>query len=688
MIVLKNDFVSAAFDPETGRLSAFGNARSGNVIRRICRPFDVVVDGSSLLSDDDRPAIVSQSACAVSFRYRRGDIQIEHHARVDEKSACLYQDVAITANAGARRILSAVHWTVHGLLPGSAVDCVLQAPGQRLPPDLAYARAAAAALDRTVTEPLPGYPSGWLEPAPDQSAGIVAVENRRTGITAAAWMLSDVATVFPTLDGDGDLVTIEHRHQVAAILTDRPPTVSDEYVLMIAEGGVESCLAAYRTRFGDRIGGGMPTPNPAAADLRLLQIVPNGNVVMGDGDVETAPIRFWTERLGLIQDLGFNAVYLLPIWSCQDGHPYALDDHYAIDKGVGTIDDVKTFVSVAHDHGIKVLFDYIPQGFGDRSRMAATHRDWLVKDRFGRPFGSHGWGPKPGEPPCGHTYSVDWGNPDYRKWAIDWALWNVRTFDIDGFRTDALHWKEPNFDPDNARPAWETTFGGIKLASELRGAVRAIKSDFVLLGEVWGPIFGANHDATYDNGWLLSHLNAMLLKGEPLFSARQWMRWSVLNCQTMPAGFPRANFTLNHDSVHLLPLTCGPSAQALTFVQIFKPGIPFVFSQELRGREKFFQELLSARRGLAGFTAEYLFGEETDQNLHAVLWQDGRRRMIAAFANLSARPIDTPTAAPAAEIRIMVASPGATITAESGYARAALAPWGYALAELRPAAPG
>ena len=51
------------------------------------------------------------------------------------------------------------------------------------------------------------------------------------------------------------------------------------------------------------------------------------------------------------------------------------------------------------------------------------HPDWFQRNLQGEMFASHDWLP---------SYSLDWANPAVQDYFIDFALRNVREYDIDG----------------------------------------------------------------------------------------------------------------------------------------------------------------------------------------------------------------------------------------------------------------
>ena len=93
------------------------------------------------------------------------------------------------------------------------------------------------------------------------------------------------------------------------------------------------------------------------------------------------------ELLPYVADLGFEYVYIMPVWE-MDGdldrrtwsetmkcvnnpkNPYKIIDFYNVDPEHGTNEDLKSFVNTAHDCGLKVMFDLVYLHCGRNSRYA------------------------------------------------------------------------------------------------------------------------------------------------------------------------------------------------------------------------------------------------------------------------------------------------------------------------------
>ena len=99
----------------------------------------------------------------------------------------------------------------------------------------------------------------------------------------------------------------------------------------------------------------------------------------GDGIGDIAGIR---SRLGYLRDLGVDALWVNPWYPSPmvDGG-YDVADYRAIDPRFGTLDDARRLIEEAHDHGLRVLGDIVPNhtrpstaGSGRRSRARRARR--------------------------------------------------------------------------------------------------------------------------------------------------------------------------------------------------------------------------------------------------------------------------------------------------------------------------
>ncbi|MFO0561069.1 MAG: alpha-amylase family glycosyl hydrolase [Polyangiales bacterium] len=120
-----------------------------------------------------------------------------------------------------------------------------------------------------------------------------------------------------------------------------------------------------------------------------------------------------------------------------------------VETRIGTEDDLRALITAAHGatsangHGIKVLFDYVMKHVDTESGLYQAHNDWFARDNgrfrlcgpdnlWDDPF----WGTR-----CAFTDYLapfDFENAAARNWSVNDAVWWAKTFNIDGYRLDAI----------------------------------------------------------------------------------------------------------------------------------------------------------------------------------------------------------------------------------------------------------
>lgn len=90
----------------------------------------------------------------------------------------------------------------------------------------------------------------------------------------------------------------------------------------------------------------------------------------GDG---IGDIKGIISKVNHFKDAGVDAIWLSPIYkSPQVDQGYDVSDFKAIDADYGTMEDFKELLEKAHDLGIKVIMDFIPNHSSDQ-------HEWFVK---------------------------------------------------------------------------------------------------------------------------------------------------------------------------------------------------------------------------------------------------------------------------------------------------------------------
>ena len=194
-----------------------------------------------------------------------------------------------------------------------------------------------------------------------------------------------------------------------------------------------------------------------------------------------------TERLDALQDLGVTALWLGPIHpSPAYDYGYAVKNYFELNESFGTEDEFREMVQQAHQRGIRVLMDLVPNHssnehryYYDTERNGQDSHQWDFYDRNanGEPTHYFNWTNLP---------NLNYDNPEVEAWMIEASSYWVREFDIDGYRVDVA-WGIKERKPD-FWPKW-------------RAALKRIKPDVLLLAEATAReeyYFTNGFDAAYD----------------------------------------------------------------------------------------------------------------------------------------------------------------------------------------------
>ena len=164
-----------------------------------------------------------------------------------------------------------------------------------------------------------------------------------------------------------------------------------------------------------------------------------------------------TSKLGYLRDLGVNAIWLCPCYKSPNvDNGYDIADYRDIMDEFGTLEDMKVLIKAAHEHGIKVIMDLVPNHTSDKHK-------WFIESKKGKDnpysdfyywfdepptdwtacFGGSAWEycPERGQYYL-HSYAVEqpdlnWDNPRVRQEMCDVVDFWV-DLGVDGFRIDVI----------------------------------------------------------------------------------------------------------------------------------------------------------------------------------------------------------------------------------------------------------
>ena len=155
----------------------------------------------------------------------------------------------------------------------------------------------------------------------------------------------------------------------------------------------------------------------------------------GDGTGDLAGLR---SRLGHIRELGVDAIWVNP-WYRSPLHDggYDVADYRAIDSRYGSLEEAESFIAEAHDHGLRVLGDLVPNHTSSdhvwfQEALAAGPGSPARERYWFRPGG----GPDGSHPP--NDWRANFGGPAWER--VDDGEWYLHLFDA---TQPDLNWTHP-----------------------------------------------------------------------------------------------------------------------------------------------------------------------------------------------------------------------------------------------------
>ena len=209
-------------------------------------------------------------------------------------------------------------------------------------------------------------------------------------------------------------------------------------------------------------------------------------------DIYGGNLRGIRERLPYLKELGISGIYLTPIFYSNSDHKYNTFDYYMIDPDFGDEAEFKALVEEAHKLGIRIMLDAVFNHCGSEffawndvweNGRKSKYFDWFFinKDDFakhqftaddGRYYTFSFWAPMP---------KLNTNNPEVQRYFTELCVHWARDFDIDGIRFDVGDEVSHRF------------------LKEMHRAVKEVKPDIFLLGEIWFDSIGWLGGDEYDS---------------------------------------------------------------------------------------------------------------------------------------------------------------------------------------------
>lgn len=349
----------------------------------------------------------------------------------------------------------------------------------------------------------------------------------------------------------------------------------------------------------------------------------------GDG---IGDLRGIIEKLGYIQDLGFETIWISPFYSSPlADHGYDITDYDAVAPEYGTMAEVEELLDAAHGRGLKVLFDMVLSHTSDQhpwfleSRASRNNpkSDWYIWRDGSEQRPPNNWVAYPGGRAWHYAKErrqwymasflpfqpdLNWRNPEVKQTMFDMVRrWLQRG--VDGFRLDLFSalMKDNAFRNNPLKPGlYDGGRPGLHnpcmqhnhpdifpFCKELRGVMREFEDpERILLGEVIGDkaevrqLLGGETNDGLNLGFLFDMIFLL-----PWQRRAKWFRGLVADFERhFPAPFQPTYVFGNHDMRRLMSRIGDDMglAKMLAVFQLTARGVPTVYMGEEIGMTDLF----------------------------------------------------------------------------------------------------
>jgi glycosidase len=298
---------------------------------------------------------------------------------------------------------------------------------------------------------------------------------------------------------------------------------------------------------------------PATEDVVIYEV--NLRAFSSTGDLQGV-INHLTE----IKALGVNTIWLMPIY--EEGilntvhSPYCIKDYKKVSTEYGSLEDLRTLTTQAHQLGMSVILDWVANHTSWDNAWITDHPDWYSQNAAGNiiiPPGTN-WN---------DVADLNFNNTDMKLAMIDAMKYWVLEANVDGFRCDYADGVPFGF--------WQEAINSLNSISnrQLLFLAEGTRADH----------YTAGFHLTY--GWNFYTAAKNLWAGTA--SITNLYNTHLAEYTNVPVGKHKIRFTTNHDEsawdASPWSLFNGKTgALAASVSTIFMGGVPLIYSGQEVGR--------------------------------------------------------------------------------------------------------
>lgn len=256
------------------------------------------------------------------------------------------------------------------------------------------------------------------------------------------------------------------------------------------------------------------------------------------------------------------------------GSYYAVSDFKKVNPEFGTIEDFRNLVKTAHDNGMYVILDWVPNHTGWDHVWIKEHPEFYTKNAKGEiidpinPETGKSWG-------WSDVADLNYDNKELRKEMTSDMLHWVKNENIDGFRCDVASNVPLDF--------WQQAIPQLRK-----------EKNIFMLAEAWEPelLKDGLFDMAY--GWEVHHTMNRIAQGKN--TVKDWDKLMEENAKKYESNDILMSFVDNHDENSwngTIKGRLGKAEEAMTALSYVMPGMPLIYSGNEYGLNhslKFFEK--------------------------------------------------------------------------------------------------
>ncbi|MGB2387135.1 MAG: alpha-amylase family glycosyl hydrolase [Flavobacteriaceae bacterium] len=299
---------------------------------------------------------------------------------------------------------------------------------------------------------------------------------------------------------------------------------------------------------------------------------------------ESGSFSAFTNDIPQLKELGVKIIWVMPIFPISEtkrkatggdfayliedeternkmlGSYYAVSDFTKVNPEFGTIDDFRHMIKTAHDNGMFVILDWVPNHTGWDHNWLTTNPEYYTQNENGEvidpinPDTGESWG-------WADVADLNYDNKEMRKEMIEDMLYWVKEEGVDGFRCDVASAVPLDF--------WEDAIPKLRSEKSLFMLAEADQPDLLKGKDLFDMAYGWERHHIFNQ--MANSDNAVALWNEVLKTdTDRYEQEDIL-----------MNFVTNHDENSwngTVRERMGDASELLTALSFVVPGMPLIYS--------------------------------------------------------------------------------------------------------------